>query len=50
MQGWYRKLKYYLWSEGGGENGFDIDWGGIGWWEDVMDSVFVGETIFFVSM
>ena len=32
-----------LWSVGGGDSGLDIDWSDIGWWEDVVDNVCVGE-------
>ena len=32
-----------LWSVGGGENGLDLDWGDIGWWEQVVYNFCVGE-------
>ena len=32
-----------LWSVGGGENRLDLDWGDIGWWEQVVDNFCVVE-------
>ena len=32
-----------LWSVGGDVNGLDLDWGDIGWWEQVVDNFCVGQ-------